>query len=160
MEPLTDLIITISNPDKKIDYKRKQICFHTMRAISHANRVSLWSFDSSISRIDCLMCLNDETNEYSSGTHLLESDFKEYFEAILAQEVLVASDARTHPSTSCFNEAYFIPNKIYSLLDYVLIKDGRPFGIICCERVGQRQEWLDSDISMLRRIANMTAMFF
>jgi len=113
-----------------------------------------------MTEIDCLMCLSKKTNEYTSGSKLLKSDYSEYFDSILAKEVLVADNARNHPATRCFNESYLIPNDIHSMLDYILTKDGSPFGVICCESVGQKQEWQETDIQNLRRIANMSSMFF
>lgn len=160
MESVTDLVIAISNPAKSLQYKRQHICTKTMEAISLTNRVSLWAFDESLTQIECLMCLVQKNNVFSSGQILSKSIYPDYFDAILAQQVLVASDARNHPSTCCFNETYFIPNDIQSLLDYVLIKDNRPMGVICCEAIGRKHQWLESDVVTLRRIANITAIFF
>jgi GAF domain-containing protein len=160
VEPVTDLVIAISNPAKSLQYKRQSICIKTMEAISFTNRVSLWAFNESLTQIECLMCLEQKNKVFSSGQILSKTNYPDYFDAILAQQVLVASDARNHPSTRCFNESYFIPNDIQSLLDYVLIKDNRPMGVICCEAIGKKHQWLESDVVTLRRIANITAIFF
>jgi hypothetical protein len=130
-----------------------------MEGILFTNRVSLWSFNETLTQIECLMCLVQENNVFSSGQILSKTNYPDYFDAILAQQVLVASDARNHPSTRCFNETYFIPNDIQSLLDYVLIKDYRPMGVICCEPIGKTHQWLQSDVVTLRRIVNITAIF-
>lgn len=160
MDPVTDLVITISNPLKSLEYKRKQICAKTMEAMPFTSRVSLWSFNNTLTQIECLMCLMQQDSIFSAGHILAKADYPDYFDALLAQQVLVAADARNHPSTQCFNEAYFLPNDIHSLLDYVLIKDARPLGVICCETIGKKHQWLDSDVATLRRIANITAIFF
>ena len=160
MDLVTDLVIAISNPDKSVLEKRQIICQKTVEAISHANRVSLWRFDQAVSQIECLMCFSVKDKSYSSGMILSKQDFPDYFDAILNQQVLVASDARNHPATKCFNDAYFEPNDIYSLFDYILLKDFVPNGVICCESVGKQVTWLESDVNLLRRIANMTSMFF
>ncbi|GAA0854642.1 GAF domain-containing protein [Aliiglaciecola litoralis] len=160
MEMLTDLLISLSNPRKNNQQKLKQICSTTMQAITHANRVSLWAFNQDKSEIVCLMCLSGEPATFTSGTKLNKTDFADYFNAILSEQVLVASDARTHPATKCFNKGYFEPNHIYSLFDYVYHDDFEPKGVICCESVGKPIEWVQSEQHILRKIANITSMFF
>lgn len=159
MEAITDLVITISNPATSNDKKLEQICLTTMQAITHANRVSLWAFNKAQTEIVCLKCLSPNMS-FSSGTILKKADVPDYFNTILKDEVIIASDARNHPATHCFNESYFIPLDIYSLFDYIYHKDFAPRGVICCESVGKQITWLADESHILRRIANMTSMLF
>ncbi|MCW8831750.1 MAG: hypothetical protein OQK09_05915 [Colwellia sp.] len=160
MDTLSKLAIVISNPSKNDDYKLEQICTSTLELITHCNRVSLWVFSETLDAIHCLKCFESNSDTFSSGQHLNQVDFPEYFKKILVDEVLVASDARQHSATKCFNKLYFEPNNIFSLFDYVYHKDFEPRGIICCERVGEQVEWDESETAVLRRIANMMSMFF
>ncbi|MFT4940484.1 MAG: hypothetical protein ACI88A_003539 [Paraglaciecola sp.] len=160
MEMLTDLLIAISNPSKDNEQKLKLICSTTMQAITHANRVSLWAFNQNKSEINCLMCLSGETPTFTSEMILRKADYPEYFDTILKEQVLVASDARNHHATKCFNHDYFEPNNIYSLLDYIYHEDFEPKGMICCESVGQIVEWVESEQHILRKIAGIISMFF
>jgi hypothetical protein len=159
MDAITDLVIAISNPAKSSDKKLEQICMTVMQTITHANRVSLWSFNTAQDEIVCLKCLS-ETDQFTSGAILKKADFPEYFNAILKDEVIIASDARSHPATLCFNENYFTPLDIYSLFDYIYHKDFAPRGVICCESVGKKIIWLEDESHILRRIANMTSLLF
>lgn len=160
MDTLSKLAIAISKPNKSDDYKLEQICLSTIKLITHCNRVSLWVFSEALDEVHCLKSFESIDSSFSSGQQLYKVDFPDYFETILVDEVLVASDARNHSATKCFNELYFEPNNIFSLFDYVYQKDFEPRGIICCERVGQPVEWDESEIKVLRRIANMMSMFF
>ena len=160
MDILSKLAIAISNPNKSDDYKLEQICINTMKLITHCNRVSLWVFSNNLNEICCLKSIENEGKGFSAGQTLSKIDFPDYFNTILVDEVLIASDARSHRAKKCFNELYFEPNNIFSLFDYVYHKDFEPQGIICCECVDQQVEWNEAEVKILRRIANMMSMFF
>lgn len=160
MDPITNLTISISKPGLSLEAKLKKICLCALQAINKANRVSLWAFNSEKNEIKCLICYESSTGEFTSDAILSQDDFPDYFEQILKGQVLMASDARTHPATACFNETYFEPNEIYSLLDFVYQKDFQPTGVICCESAGKQVNWDEQDVKCLRRISNMTSLFF
>lgn len=71
-----------------------------------------------------------------------------------------APEARTHDLTKYFNETYFVPLNIQSLLDFVLHQNFLPSAIICCESVGKVTHWTDENIESLRRIASSSSMYF
>ncbi len=160
IDPLTDLTIRLSRQAISDEKKYREICKCVRRAIGAANRVSLWRFNEGRNEIHSL-CLMEEDN-FSTDFELVLSqpDCIEYFNAILRKEVVIAPIAREHPITSDFTEHYFKPNNIYSLLDYVFHKDFTPIGIICCEATGEPVAWSDRDVSLLKRVANITSMFY
>ncbi|MCW8091243.1 GAF domain-containing protein [Alteromonas sp. ASW11-130] len=160
IDPLTDLTIKLSRESISPEKKYREICRTVRRAIHHANRVSLWRFNESRSEISCLCLMEEDSFLADFGTVLPQSECEEYFEAILQKEVVIAPIAREHPYTSCFTEAYFKPNNIYSLLDYVFHHDFKPIGIICCEATGEPEAWSERDVFMLKRIASITSMFY
>ena len=160
MDPITNLTIAISKPGLSLDEKLKKICSGALQAINKANRVSLWKFNDDKSEIICLICFESLTGEFTSGATLNQKDFPDYFQNILNGQVLMASDARAHPATACFNKAYFEPNQIFSLLDFVYQKDFESTGVICCESAGKQVAWDEHDVKCLRRISHMTSLFF
>ena len=105
------------------------------------------------------MCL-DEEGEFSNGQTLNQQDCKPYFDFILSNQLLKAAEARKHASTMCFNETYFEPLNIYSLLDFIFHLDFEPTGVICCESVGKCEHWTEEDEENLKRISGITSMFF
>ena len=137
----------------------KKFCELSFQLVPNANRISLWRFEDNDQKITCLMGKDLDSNEFWSGISLYRKDFPAYFESIVENEVINASDARNHSATRCFNDAYFEPNSIYSLLDFILHKDFRPIGVICCERTGSRVEWTANDIDQLRQIATFISFF-
>lgn len=159
MDTYTKLSFTLSNPSLKIDEKLKAICMAVKSEIHHADMVSLWVFNDKLKAIDKVGGFNSN-NEFSAGGQLTSADFPEYFEYILKNEVLKADSARNHPATSCFNESYFEQNDIFSLLDYVYYLDFEPVGIICCEAVQQETLWTEKDIEALKRIAQLSSIYF
>jgi hypothetical protein len=160
VDNISKLAISISRPKRSKEQKLHDICQATMRSITHTNRISLWKFNKELNKINCLMCYEKSINQYSSSMELKEYDYPEYFKYILKEDVILASDARQHPATKCFNETYLKPNNIFSLFDYIFHENFEPCGIICCESVGQQVTWQESDVKILRRIANMASMFF
>lgn len=105
------------------------------------------------------MCL-DAKGKLTNGQSLKKTDFPEYFDYILTNKVLSASDARENPATTCFNEMYFKPLNIFSLLDFIFHFQFKPTGVMCCEREGDATQSSKDNINALKRVANITSMFF
>lgn len=74
--------------------------------------------------------------------------------------VIVASDAITHPATKCFDELYFVPNDIMSLLDVVIYDGSEQVGVLCCEHCEERKNWSDGDIKYLEGMAAVLRLAF
>ncbi|MGB1201568.1 MAG: response regulator [Cognaticolwellia aestuarii] len=155
---LKNLAIKISDPNTSRDWKLKQICKELKALIPNSNRVSLWLFNKDYKAINCLICL-DENNQIICDTSLTANDFPEYFNYILRNQVLDASDARNNEITKQFNQSYFEPFDIYSLLDYIYLIDNKPLGVICCESVGSQVIWSQEDKECLVKIADITNLF-
>ncbi|MEW6981288.1 hypothetical protein AAD001_01405 [Colwelliaceae bacterium 6471] len=159
MDGLSKLSITISNPNLPLKQKLTAICKTIKREIKEPHQVSLWVFKNGYSAIEQIGGY-DEQNQYIAGGVLQRADYPEYFDYILNNHVLNASNARSHPATSCFNSTYFAPNNIYSLLDIIYHHDFEPKGIICCEAVNAEIVWDPLFIEKLKRIANISSIFF
>ncbi|GLX80937.1 GAF domain-containing protein [Thalassotalea eurytherma] len=159
MDAVTKLSMTLSKPRQSTDSKLQEICLCIQRLIPQADRISLWSLSDAKDNIVCHLMI-DSAGQTTSNTVLEKRDFSEYFDAILKHQVVNAPDARKHPSTACFNEGYFIPNDIFSLFDYIIHHDFEPVGIICCESTRQVAQWREDQIKSLKRIANISSLFF
>lgn len=158
-DPITDLTLKISKPELPLKYKLQAICTAISTSIEACNRVSIWFFNEALDEIFCAIC-KDHENGYSLGHQIFKDDVKSYFEHILQYQVLKASYAREHQATKCFNESYFYPNNIHSLLDYVFHHESTPMGVMCCERVGDPVDWSARDVENLKQISRITSMFF
>lgn len=138
----------------------KKVCQSVHQQIPHANLISLWRFNSDRSSIISLVNYDATSDTFSSNVELKKSDFPSYFQEIVENELIVASEARRHPATRCFKGTYFEPNDIHSLLDFILHKDYSPVGVICCESKGKQANWTQEDIENIRMIAVMISFFF
>jgi hypothetical protein len=72
---------------------------------------------------------------------------------------IVAPHARTHPITSELNEKYFVPNDIYSLLDFIIHRDFDPVGVICCKNAHSPIKWTDQHVSVLRQVSSIISFY-
>ena len=118
-----------------------------------STRASIWIFNSVGDRITCLDLFDTRKNAHSSGTVLEQDDFPEYFEAITKNAVVRAPFADRHPDTACFQELYFEPNDIRSLLDFIISSKTRATGVMCCEHCGEYNEWTDEHVKYLEQVA-------
>jgi hypothetical protein len=160
MDKFITLTTKLTNPKVPVDAKLKEICLTTSALIQGAHRVSLWCFDENFESIESLICYDTIKHEFTSKQVLKKSDFGDYFTGILQNEVINAPSARSHEHTQCFTEPYFKPLEIYSLLDVILHQDFSPYGVICCETVGQETQWSDENVEMLKKIARASSMYF
>ncbi|MCJ8318336.1 MAG: GAF domain-containing protein [Colwellia sp.] len=160
MDPITELTEKLTNPTISVDNKLIEICQRTHQLIEGADRISLWSFSQGLNKITSLLSFDTNSGQFTSGQELSRDDYTEYFDAIIKNEVINAPRARDHVFTQCFNESYFEPLKIYSLLDFILHNDFKPMGIICCEGVGKVKYWSGENIETLKRIANISSCCF
>ena len=160
VDPFTTLTLALSRNTLSNNDKHVAICRCVKSVIPNASRVSLWKFKQDRTALDCLVLQDHDEVIIPDEVVLKASDFPDYFEAILQNQWVVASDARNHAVTRCFNESYFEPNQIYSLMDYSFQDFFKAVGVICCEATGQPVVWTNQDIAGLKRIAGITSMFF
>lgn len=117
----------------------------------NCTRASFWVYGDALrSRIELVALHDAGAGTDAEGMVLSEDDFGPYFEAMRNDDLIVASEAHTHPATACFKELYFEPLNIHSLLDVGISINGSPFGLFCCENVSFVKHWTDEDVKFLR----------
>jgi len=129
----------------------------TLAEETSATRASLWYYPDPVMQ-DSVVCLSlfDRTDDaWSTGAVLKEDDFAPYFEAMRNDGMIVAADARSLAATSCFNEVYFEPLGIYSLLDVGIQVAGTPFGLFCCENTTDILNWSPEHVEYLRQVGTL-----
>jgi hypothetical protein len=160
MTDASELQRILNDQSTSRDLKLQEICKTMFNEIPSANLISLWVFDESITQIECIKAYDVEADKFSDGHTLKKADFPKYFDSILENEVISASDARKHPATIGFTEVYFEPNDIHSLLDFILHNDFKPKGVICCESKGKQVVWNANNLESIRMIATMVSFMF
>jgi PAS domain S-box-containing protein len=104
----------------------------------NADRASIWLYGKDKKSIICEQLYVRLENQFYQNIELFESDFKSYFDALIENPTIVANDAETHPSTSCFTETYLKPLGIKSMLDVPILYKNELIGVICIESYAQR----------------------
>lgn len=114
------------------------------------SRAGLWIYaDAGLSEVSAIDIYDSHLNKHSAGEVLTEAVFGVYFQTMRRDGHIDAPDARLHPATRCFRDAYFLPNNIFSLLDIGIRFKGRLVGVFCCEHVGDYMQWNDAQKAYL-----------
>jgi GAF domain-containing protein len=140
-----------------IDAVYEAVCQDIVEHVG-STRASVWSMNGMQDAIVCVKLFDSRDGSFQSGTRLGEEDFLPYFAAIKSDLKIVAADALTHPATSCFDEIYFTPLDIRSLLDVVILVGGEPVGVLCCEHCAEQKPWSEADVSYLGSMAALLGM--
>lgn len=157
-EALKDALISLSRHPVIHQGDLKNIGEYCVRLISYSlnvSRSSLWLYNEEKQTIYCDKLFDRTANEVYSGAVLHKTDFGPYFEAMLTEPYIKADDARTHTVTNCFNESYFIPNDIFSLLDIPVFYKGKVIAVLCQEQTGDVRVWTKAEVDFLFHVAEL-----
>ncbi len=121
-------------------------------------RSSVWLFDPTVTKIQCLDLFKKSINQHCSGMELLAADYPSYFQALQQEQVIAANDAHTDPRTQEFSKAYLAPLGITSMLDTPITIKGKTAGVICLEQVGAIRHWTPEDQNFARSLADLVSL--
>ena len=153
MQTVNDAIVEFKKGSSQIQALYQAVCQSMITNIG-STRASVWSFNIGGDQITCEMLLDTRTGKFSSGTVLKEEDFPEYFEVMKTRGKIMATDAVTHPATACFDDIYFTPLDIRSLLDTVVMEGKRPAMVLCCEHCETKKDWTLKHIQYLMEVGS------
>jgi PAS domain S-box-containing protein len=129
-----------------------------LRATAHTlqiQRVSMWQIDATRQAITCLQMFHQSKNEFEAGATLRREHAIDYFAALERDRVIAAEDVLTDPRTREFADTYLVPNGIGAMLDIPLRQDDAMYGVLCCEHVGGRREWMVDEQNFAIAAANL-----
>ena len=121
-------------------------------------RVGVWLFEDSRRRLVCHTQYVRSRSVYEAGQVLHVEQFPSYFAALEQRRALPADDARTHPQTAELTRPYLIPNRIMSMLDAPIIRQGQVVGVICHEAVDTLHSWTQSEVDFAGSAADIAAL--
>jgi len=121
------------------------------------DRASIWLFPEGGSSIRCQDLFIQNTGEHQSGQVIYADIYPRYFTALEESRSIAATDARTDPRTSEFNENYHHPLDIYSCLDTPVRSEGKLAGTVCFESVGKQRNWTGGDQDFATSITEILA---
>ncbi len=121
------------------------------------DQVSIWLFNPDKSKITCMDCYDGNIHE--KGLVIETAKYPRYFEAIKKFHNITASNARSYYYTSEFNESYFKPKGVTSIMDVPVWLEGDLVGILCHETLKKRH-WTFEEQDFASSLANLISLGF
>ncbi len=121
------------------------------------DHVSIWLFNNDKTKIICKDRYNLKDNSHKQGYILEASDYPIYFEAIKKFHNITAANAQKYHYTSEFNESYFKPNGIFSLMDVPIWLEGDLMGMFCYEN-SKIRHWTFEDQDLASSMAQLISL--
>lgn len=150
------LIAQSTNPlfqEGKVEEGAKILTKQVVESIN-ADRASIWLYGENKKSIICQQLYVKHEDIYYQNIELFEKDFKDYFDALIENPIIVANNAETHKATSCFTESYLKPLGIKSMLDVPIHVDNELIGVICIESFTQR-EWNEIEVNFAQILSSV-----
>lgn len=110
------------------------------------DRCSIWLYNNDESSLICEQLYIKKEGNWVADLEIFESDYKDYFEALKKDLIIVAKKVDEHPATKCFKDTYSDILGIKSMLDVPIIYRGNVVGVICMESFTER-DWHRVEIS-------------
>ncbi|MEG5171724.1 adenylate/guanylate cyclase domain-containing protein [Microcoleus sp. B3-D7] len=117
-------------------------------------RSSVWLYDRTKSKMECLDLFDRTLNQHSHGLKLTAADYPVYFQTLREERAIAAFDAQNDFRTKEFSEFYLIPLGITSMLDTPIQIGGETAGVLCLEHVGMPRFWTIEEQSFAVSLAD------
>jgi two-component system, NtrC family, sensor kinase len=135
----------------------KEIAEATAQGVG-VERASVWLFDSTGTKLQCLDLFENALNQHSQGGELAVADYPAYFQALSQEQLIIADDAHTDPRTREFSSSYLTPLGIASMLDVPILLGGQMLGVLCSEHIGATRCWTPEDQNFARSAADLVSL--
>jgi PAS domain S-box-containing protein len=119
------------------------------------DQVSIWLFNSDKTKIICRDCYNGSIHK--NGLVIEAAKYPRYFEAIKKFHNITAANAQGYYYTSEFNESYFKPNGIFSIMDVPIWLEGKLLGVLCHENFKIRH-WTFEEQDFASSLAHLISL--
>ncbi|HEY9861758.1 MAG TPA: PAS domain-containing protein, partial [Candidatus Obscuribacterales bacterium] len=121
-------------------------------------RSSVWLFDETVTKLQCLDLFEKTCNQHSEGVELASADYPTYFQALQQDQLIAADDAHADPRTQEFSESYLTYLGITSMLDIPIRIKGQTAGVVCIEHIGAARHWTPEDQNFARSLADIVSL--
>ncbi|HLO88458.1 MAG TPA: PAS domain S-box protein [Nostocaceae cyanobacterium] len=122
------------------------------------DRASVWLYGENQSCLQCLDLFELTTHQHSNGDIIWETDFSNYFQALLQEQQIIVNDVYNNDITRQLIELYLIPKKIASMIDTPIRLGGETVGVLCLEVVGKIRHWTLEDQNFARSLSNLVSL--
>lgn len=120
-------------------------------------RMNVWLFNPEHTALISIGEYDTRYEKFSKNNTLLKKDYPVYFNALIANEIIIAEDIYNHPFTKEFNENYSKSNDIHSLLDIPLRISGELVGVMCYEKTETIKEFTKDEINFCLSVSFVMA---
>ena len=117
-------------------------------------RSSVWLYDRTKSKMECLDLCDRALNQHSKGIELAAADYPVYFQTLQEERAIAAFDAQKDFRTREFVESYLIPLGITSILYTPIQIGGETAGFFYLEHVGMPRYWTIEEQSFAVSLAD------
>lgn len=123
-------------------------------------RCGVWVFvDTAEGRaLRCMAMYDRRLDRIVGAADIFNADSGPYFDTLVREGCVVASEARRHPATAGFLAHYLEPLDLHSLLDVCFSINGVPFGAFSCEQAGAPVHWTQRQVQMLRQVGSRASL--
>ena len=133
----------------------EHICKETAIGLN-IDRVSIWENTEEKITLENIY-VQHEDKHYADLT-LNKNDFKNYFQAIAKDPLVIASDVYQNNDLIDFAHEYFPKYNIKSLLDIPIYISGKLKAILCLEATNEIKYWSTEDINFAKTIGDIIAL--
>jgi PAS domain S-box-containing protein len=123
-------------------------------------RASIWLYMDAKSGIRCVDLYELWSDRHTAGMEIFSSDYPTYFQALEADEIIVATDANRDPRTQELSRCYLRPNQIASMLDAPIRLGKETIGVLCIERLNVFRPWTVEEQSFVRSLADLISLAY
>ncbi|MDJ0879522.1 MAG: EAL domain-containing protein [Halieaceae bacterium] len=126
----------------------------------NADGASVWVYLPDGSGIVCVAQRSREQGRLEPQGELSAERHPAYFRALALDGFINASDALNDHRTVDLVDSYLRPAGVCALLDVSLRREGRVFGVVCFEQLGQQREWAQQECGLAVDIGNLISQVF
>jgi len=156
---IAELILDKSVAESNVEEALKHICSTVAHSLG-IQRISVWELNEGNTELKCLVKYNTVNEAFHHETILETSLYPEYFQALLSETRISATDAQNDPRTSELTRTYLRPEGISSMLDAGILSQGKLIGVVCCEHSGEMRSWHPDEESFVSTVAALVAQIF
>ena len=127
----------------------------TLTKVLSICRVSIWVIQDGKRDMVCLDAYDRRNDSHSNGDTLNILNYPIYFSALKNNVSLNIDDARDNPLTTEFNSDYLTNHDIYSILDSIIMIQGKIKGVVFCEACNDYRHWYKDEITFVRVVSEL-----
>ncbi|MGI0483864.1 PAS domain S-box protein [Pantanalinema rosaneae CENA516] len=135
-----------------------QLITETAAQVLQVERVSIWFYDPSHTRIILQDQYELSPQCHSQGIELSAVDYPNYFQALASNEAIVVEQAVSDPRTQEFLLDWLQPHNIQSMMDIPIHFEGKTIGVICHEQVQTTRQWAIEEQNFASYLAHIVAL--